>query len=467
MYLKTLNCAILVLLSVGCKPREPRADLSSNEDFRLPPVIQNMIDKNVTSADELPNLIGSLSRLWAPVYSSESSEQVLVGPSSPRVVSFGFFAEGKEKEGKTNTSVAYLGCPDDYPTEEYPECETVQVGFLDKGFWNLFEVRLAGKNSNRNLIPQVSKPNPAKCLECHGESPQPIWEPYNLWPGVYGSVSRLGFDVLMKSDEKHNFYEYDEYVKWTDKIFASEESRQKYARYTKLAWQKTARTSALLSKEAEEHLLRVKHSSSSDPAAMISFRTAKITAIVAASTVKSHKKYDEFSPAWAYLVNCSGYKGEVTGSSGFTPLVAYGDDEQLDSLQFLVDNLSPKFKSSFLKLVSENKQESQKDLEKQVKEVYTRNPIPYTQSGLEAFGMAARLDGITNKTLAYLLLEKMGLETLRFTSSFRQLFNDTPPDFTSSYGQFIKLLRDNKSIRCDQRLKDAKQVMARLFPNGI
>jgi hypothetical protein len=29
---------------------------------------------------------------------------------------------------------------------------------------------------------------PTECADCHGADPRPIWEPYPLWPGVYGGV---------------------------------------------------------------------------------------------------------------------------------------------------------------------------------------------------------------------------------------------------------------------------------------
>ncbi len=43
--------------------------------------------------------------------------------------------------------------------------------------------------------PQFSEPNPAKCMVCHQDSnrkntdPRPNWEPYNIWPGAFGSNS--------------------------------------------------------------------------------------------------------------------------------------------------------------------------------------------------------------------------------------------------------------------------------------
>jgi hypothetical protein len=44
---------------------------------------------------------------------------------------------------------------------------------------------------------QVSEANPQKCLNCHQSSsrkdvdPRPNWEPYNVWPGSYGSVGHI------------------------------------------------------------------------------------------------------------------------------------------------------------------------------------------------------------------------------------------------------------------------------------
>ncbi len=45
-----------------------------------------------------------------------------------------------------------------------------------------------------NNLAQLSQPNPTKCLACHQGSnrqntdPRPNWEPYNMWPGFYGSI---------------------------------------------------------------------------------------------------------------------------------------------------------------------------------------------------------------------------------------------------------------------------------------
>lgn len=48
----------------------------------------------------------------------------------------------------------------------------------------------------------ISKPNPIKCLDCHGsENPRPIWGQYARWPGFYGSDEDHLFLYLFKDDK--------------------------------------------------------------------------------------------------------------------------------------------------------------------------------------------------------------------------------------------------------------------------
>lgn len=57
--------------------------------------------------------------------------------------------------------------------------------------------------------PSFSEANPKKCLECHQSAkrqaadPRPNWEPYNFWPGVYGSVDDEIRPVLKEGYEKY------------------------------------------------------------------------------------------------------------------------------------------------------------------------------------------------------------------------------------------------------------------------
>ncbi len=62
-----------------------------------------------------------------------------------------------------------------------------------------------------NLDPMNPPPekNPKICLACHGTSPRPNWQVYNMWPGAYGSMSRLGCDTMkVNSSEWQNYKKY-------------------------------------------------------------------------------------------------------------------------------------------------------------------------------------------------------------------------------------------------------------------
>ncbi|HEX4923939.1 MAG TPA: hypothetical protein VFV50_07630, partial [Bdellovibrionales bacterium] len=49
----------------------------------------------------------------------------------------------------------------------------------------------------KGQAPEISRPNPPKCLICHQSparmdvDPRPNWEPYNRWPGAYEKLYRL------------------------------------------------------------------------------------------------------------------------------------------------------------------------------------------------------------------------------------------------------------------------------------
>jgi hypothetical protein len=52
---------------------------------------------------------------------------------------------------------------------------------------------------NRGVL--ISKPNPRKCQQCHGQNNSPIWASYFVWPGAYGSND----DHLTFSFHKNNW----------------------------------------------------------------------------------------------------------------------------------------------------------------------------------------------------------------------------------------------------------------------
>ena len=56
--------------------------------------------------------------------------------------------------------------------------------------------------------PRYSSSTPAKCLQCHGANPRPIWSEYHHWPGIYGSN-----DDVLDIREKENFTRFKEKMK--------------------------------------------------------------------------------------------------------------------------------------------------------------------------------------------------------------------------------------------------------------
>lgn len=75
-----------------------------------------------------------------------------------------------------------------------------------RGFYNLelmhfipeerrFEFREVTFSGDGSKPPRISEANPAKCMACHQSpsratnDPRPNWEPYNIWPGAYGSLN--------------------------------------------------------------------------------------------------------------------------------------------------------------------------------------------------------------------------------------------------------------------------------------
>ena len=69
----------------------------------------------------------------------------------------------------------------------YQHLETVQY-LKEEGRWEFYDLSFEGEQ------PELSGANPRACTICHQDSartnidPRPNWEPYNIWPRVYGSL---------------------------------------------------------------------------------------------------------------------------------------------------------------------------------------------------------------------------------------------------------------------------------------
>lgn len=128
------------------------------------------------------------------IYSTQALGQNLVSPERPRVLFFG-------------TSGEFMMTVNSHPSGGKPKVGEVEkietIEFAgDKTF--LREIEFDGVNS------PLSKPievNPAKCLTCHGSDPRGLWDPYNMWPGVYGSLSRGRVDFISLSSKEYGYFQ--------------------------------------------------------------------------------------------------------------------------------------------------------------------------------------------------------------------------------------------------------------------
>lgn len=100
-----------------------------------------------------------------------------------------------------------------------------------KGFNNL-EVMEFNSSTHRFSFYEIqfrdgkakySKENPQKCLNCHQSykrksvDPRPNWEPYNLWPGAYGSLSGVS-DIISSYSRKRDAFLMSQHILEEEKV---------------------------------------------------------------------------------------------------------------------------------------------------------------------------------------------------------------------------------------------------------
>lgn len=147
-------------------------------DFNYESLVELIESKNVTSVEaalkELKNEKPELFDTFILMYRSKSLQKGSF--LAPRALLF---------EGSGRLVVSFNGDPKDYTG--YNKLEVMQ--FRDDT--KKFEFREIAFRDGQP--PQFSQANPAKCMQCHQSpdrkniDPRPNWEPYNVWPGAYGS----------------------------------------------------------------------------------------------------------------------------------------------------------------------------------------------------------------------------------------------------------------------------------------
>jgi len=113
----------------------------------------------------------------------DSNSNHLSDSAHPRVIFFGPDAK---------LLLAFSGLPTD------PHFETIEMIEYNSRLatFDFFSIHFS---ENRSASVEI---NPSDCKRCHGPDPKPNWEPYNLWPGAFGS---LHDSILDKTSEKDGF----------------------------------------------------------------------------------------------------------------------------------------------------------------------------------------------------------------------------------------------------------------------
>lgn len=130
----------------------------------------------------------------ALIYQTQALGQHLVSPKRPRILFFG-------------TSGEFMMTVNSHPTGktakpgDIEKLETIEF-VDDKAF--LREIEFDGVNSPLSKSIEL---NPARCLACHGSDPRGLWDPYNMWPGVYGSLSRGRIDFISLTSKEYEFFQ--------------------------------------------------------------------------------------------------------------------------------------------------------------------------------------------------------------------------------------------------------------------
>ena len=130
----------------------------------------------------------------ALIYNTQALGQNLVSPARPRILFFGTSGEFMMSvNSHPSGGVAQAG--------EIEKLETIEFSG-DRTY--LREIEFDGLNS------PLSKPieiNPVRCTNCHGVDPRGLWDPYNMWPGVYGSLSRGRVDFISLTSKEHEYFQ--------------------------------------------------------------------------------------------------------------------------------------------------------------------------------------------------------------------------------------------------------------------
>ncbi|MBY0371987.1 hypothetical protein K2X33_14975 [bacterium] len=152
-------------------------------------------DNKVRSIDDLlPLLPEDYRKYYTLVYHSRSLQAGAVSPEWPRIILYG--ADAK-------FLMAFTKNPKTEPVSQLEDAlETIE--FIDAR--SVFQLRRIVFAPGRDPLATEPEINPVQCTRCHGTDPRPNWDPYNFWPGVYGSVSRDGCSTMQEGSQELKNY---------------------------------------------------------------------------------------------------------------------------------------------------------------------------------------------------------------------------------------------------------------------
>ncbi len=174
-----------------------------------------IVSDGLTSVESvLEKLPSEMRNHFVLGYRSQSASDASM--EHPRVITY---------SPETKLILAFNGSPDQIG---YWNLEAMQF----RETTNTFDLMEIAFDKSGQAMPRFSDLNPSRCLACHGyANPHPIWEPYNQWPGFFGSDDDTlvvdgewdGLGRFLKRAPTHGRYQYLDLSQVTPSLKGSSE----------------------------------------------------------------------------------------------------------------------------------------------------------------------------------------------------------------------------------------------------